>query len=139
LEAALWTIPAQRMKAGKEHRVPLSGEALALLRAVPRQEDVIFSGRKRGAQLSEISLTTLPYMVTVLRSATGAPRWQPIPYRARYASMRWHTACQTGSPPMARRSFRLMWLADADTDLFLRQRHTYCRARDVCTGHHYAG
>jgi integrase len=34
LEAALWAIPAQRMKAGKEHRVPLSGEALALLRAV---------------------------------------------------------------------------------------------------------
>jgi len=42
LEAALWTIPAQRMKAGKEHRVPLSGGALALLRAVPRHGDIIF-------------------------------------------------------------------------------------------------
>lgn len=46
LEAALWTIPAQRMKAGKEHRVPLFGGALALLRAVPRQGDIIFSGRR---------------------------------------------------------------------------------------------
>ena len=59
LEAALWTIPAQRMKAGKEHRVPLSGGALALLRAVPRQGDIIFSGRKRGTQLSDMSLTAV--------------------------------------------------------------------------------
>ena len=56
LEAALWTIPAQSMKAGREHRVPLSGEAPALLRALPRQGNVIFSGRKRFAQVSEISL-----------------------------------------------------------------------------------
>ena len=34
LEAALWTIPAQSMKAGREHHVPLSGEVPALLRAV---------------------------------------------------------------------------------------------------------
>ena len=33
LENAVWTIPAGRMKAGKEHRVPLSGEALAILTA----------------------------------------------------------------------------------------------------------
>ena len=56
LEVALWAIPAQRMKAGKEHRVPLSDESLALLRALPRQGHVIFSGRKRGVKLSEISL-----------------------------------------------------------------------------------
>ena len=35
LEAALWTVPAGRMKAGKEHRVPLSPPAVALLRALP--------------------------------------------------------------------------------------------------------
>ena len=39
--------------------MPLSGEALALLRAVPRQGEVIFSGRKRGAQLSDMSLTAV--------------------------------------------------------------------------------
>ncbi|TNC78242.1 hypothetical protein FHI69_02810 [Janthinobacterium lividum] len=59
LEAALWTIPAQSMKAGREHHVPLSGEVPALLRALPRQGNVIFSGRKRGAQLSGISLTVV--------------------------------------------------------------------------------
>lgn len=59
LETALWAIPAQRMKAGREHRVPLSDESLALLRALPRQGDVIFSGRMRGVKLSEISLTAV--------------------------------------------------------------------------------
>ena len=31
LDAATWTIPAERMKAGREHRVPLSAQALAVL------------------------------------------------------------------------------------------------------------
>ncbi len=31
LEGATWTVPAERMKAGKEHRVPLSGRALGVL------------------------------------------------------------------------------------------------------------
>ena len=34
LEAAVWTIPARRMKAGVEHRVPLSAPAVALLRGL---------------------------------------------------------------------------------------------------------
>jgi integrase len=34
LDARLWTVPASRMKAGKEHRVPLSDPALAVLRAM---------------------------------------------------------------------------------------------------------
>jgi integrase len=36
LEAKLWTIPAERMKAGAEHRVPLATETLALLTSLPR-------------------------------------------------------------------------------------------------------
>lgn len=34
LEAAIWTVPAERMKAGREHRVPLSPRAVAILKAV---------------------------------------------------------------------------------------------------------
>jgi len=34
LTAKVWTIPAERMKAGREHRVPLSSRAIALLKAV---------------------------------------------------------------------------------------------------------
>ena len=35
-DSRLWTIPASRMKAGKEHLVPLCDEALALLKSLPR-------------------------------------------------------------------------------------------------------
>jgi integrase len=36
LAEALWTVPAERMKAGREHRVPLSKSAVKLLRSLPK-------------------------------------------------------------------------------------------------------
>lgn len=42
LNAAVWTIPAERMKMKKEHRVPLSGDAIKLLESIPRFEDCPF-------------------------------------------------------------------------------------------------
>lgn len=39
LDEKLWTIPAARMKAGAEHKVPLSDEAITLLRTLPRTVD----------------------------------------------------------------------------------------------------
>lgn len=36
LSAGIWTIPAERMKMGKEHRVPLSEAAVKLLESLPR-------------------------------------------------------------------------------------------------------
>ena len=59
MEARLWTIPAERMKAGKEHRVPLSIPALALLSTMPRLGDLIFAGRKHDTALSDMSLTAV--------------------------------------------------------------------------------
>jgi integrase len=41
-DSKLWTIPAERMKAGKEHRVPLCDRAVELLKALPRDDDRIF-------------------------------------------------------------------------------------------------
>jgi integrase len=43
LDAAVWTVPADRMKAGKEHRVPLSKQAMAILAALPRESEFVFS------------------------------------------------------------------------------------------------
>jgi integrase len=57
--ANLWTVPAKRMKAGKEHRVPLSDAASALLRLLPHDSDYIFPGHKRNTQLSDMSLTAV--------------------------------------------------------------------------------
>ena len=48
LEAGTWTIPAERMKGGKEHTVPLSERAIEILAAVPRSgSDVGLRHRSR--------------------------------------------------------------------------------------------
>jgi integrase len=52
----LWTIPADRMKAGKEHTVPLSKAAVALLKALSRVGDYIFPGAIEGKPLSDMAL-----------------------------------------------------------------------------------
>ncbi len=60
LEKALWTIPAGRMKAGREHRVPLTREAVALLRDLPRMEGspyVFFA--PRGGMLSDMTISAV--------------------------------------------------------------------------------
>jgi integrase len=58
LEARLWTVPAARMKAGKEHRVPLSEPVLALLRDLyqTRQGEPVFPGAIKGKGLSNMAL-----------------------------------------------------------------------------------
>ena len=60
LDAGLWTIPADRMKAGEAHRVPLSPEAVAVLeearRQAVRREALVFQGTKAGRPLSNMTL-----------------------------------------------------------------------------------
>jgi integrase len=59
LNAKLWTIPAERMKAGKEHRVPLSTSAVALLSAIEHRGGFVFPGRDKDTLLSDMSLTSV--------------------------------------------------------------------------------
>jgi integrase len=78
LAAAIWTIPATRMKAGKEHVVPLGTGALAILKHVEplreRKDSPIFPGTK-GQPLSDMTLLkimrdrSLPFSVHGFRSA----------------------------------------------------------------------
>ncbi len=58
LDKALWIIPASRMKMDREHRIPLSGGAVALLQALPRLEGnpLVFPAA-RGGQLSDMTLS----------------------------------------------------------------------------------
>jgi integrase len=59
-DAATWTVPADRMKAGREHRVTLNAEALAILADVPRMaSDYVFPGLKRGKPLSNMAMLRL--------------------------------------------------------------------------------
>ena len=54
--AKLWTIPAVRMKAGREHRVPLSPRALEILEALPREGDFVFIGARANRPLSNMAM-----------------------------------------------------------------------------------
>jgi integrase len=63
-DAAVWTLPAERMKAGKEHRVPLSsGRVMRILEQQWRvrisDDAFIFPGMKAGRPLKDGSLTEL--------------------------------------------------------------------------------
>ena len=60
LESGLWVIPAQKMKAGREHRVPLSATVKALLEATPRIVDCpyVFPG-SRNKPMSDMSLSAV--------------------------------------------------------------------------------
>lgn len=60
VEAATWTVPAERMKAGKEHRVALSPRAVALLEALPRVGGTgLMFPSPRGLVLSDATLSAL--------------------------------------------------------------------------------
>lgn len=58
LEGKVWTIPAERMKAGKEHRVPLSDRAAAILTDMKTRaiNDLVFPGAKGNSSLSDMTL-----------------------------------------------------------------------------------
>lgn len=58
---AVWIIPGSRMKAGREHRVPLGKRALAILDEVEllKKGDHIFPGQKKGKPLSNMAMLNL--------------------------------------------------------------------------------
>lgn len=60
LDRKLWTVPAERMKAQREHVVPLSEAAIKLLKAVPRMQGSPFVfAAPRGGALSDMSLSAV--------------------------------------------------------------------------------
>lgn len=61
LASALWTIPASRMKARREHKVPLSDAAVAVLERLARVQDnpFVFPGMKEGRPLSNLAMLML--------------------------------------------------------------------------------
>lgn len=57
----MWTIPAERMKAAKPHRVPLSSRAVAILKEMKeiRRNEFVFPGAKQGRPFSQMALLML--------------------------------------------------------------------------------
>jgi integrase len=58
LDKKIWTVPADRMKAGREHRVPLSPRAITILRQLEKLKvgEFVFSGQARGKPLSNMAM-----------------------------------------------------------------------------------
>jgi integrase len=61
IAARLWTIPAERMKGAREHRVPLSNAALTIVERISesRQGDFVFPGGNAGRPLSNMAFLML--------------------------------------------------------------------------------
>ena len=59
LDKAIWTIPATRMKAGHEHRIPLTARAVQLVRGLKRlkHNPHVFPGHGKGQPLSGMAMT----------------------------------------------------------------------------------
>lgn len=56
LQERTWTIPAERMKAGREHRIPLSPAAITLLESLGHNDEFVFPGQAEGKPLSNMAL-----------------------------------------------------------------------------------
>ncbi|MBI1416845.1 MAG: tyrosine-type recombinase/integrase [Limimaricola sp.] len=76
MDRALWVIPATRMKMKREHRVPLTTEAVAMLRALPRLAGnpyVFFA--PRGGMLSDMSISAVMRRMQEAEVKAGRPGW----------------------------------------------------------------
>lgn len=77
LQAKVWTIPGERMKAGKPHTIPLSPRAVAVLEeaAKHRKTDdlaaLVFPGERSGKPMSDMTLTALLRRLAVKATAHG--------------------------------------------------------------------
>ncbi len=60
-EQKVWTVPAERMKSEREHRVPLTARAIKILNSVPRIEgnEFAFPGAREGRPLSNMAMLEL--------------------------------------------------------------------------------
>lgn len=76
-KAGVWTIPADRMKADKEHRVPLSPAAMDLLKTLPRiaGTDHVFPSTK-NTQLSDMTLSAAIRRMDEASTKCGCNGWK---------------------------------------------------------------
>jgi integrase len=81
MAARLWTVPPERMKSKREHRVPLSDPALAIIHemmpAGPEStgRKYVFRGAKPGRPLSNMTMLELIRRMNAEREVVGLPKW----------------------------------------------------------------
>lgn len=76
LDATLWIIPAARMKAGREHREPLTAGATKLLKGLPRlaRSPYVFFA-PQGGMLSDMSISAVMRRMQEAEEKAGRPGW----------------------------------------------------------------
>lgn len=72
LKSSVWTVPAERMKAGREHRVPLSEAAVDLLSSTPRMQGCayVFPSPKNG-QMSDMTISAVMRRIQAAEEKEG--------------------------------------------------------------------
>jgi integrase len=80
LKEKLWTVPAARLKSKRgtrkrDHVVPLSDRALAILKDLPREGDYVFPGPKAGGPLSNAAMAAVIDRMNEDRVKAGLPKW----------------------------------------------------------------
>lgn len=100
METAVWTVPAERMKAQLEHRVPLSDATLSILEALPRIEGnpYLFPAARHGRPLSNMALLQL---MRGLGYGVGGDRGDYVPHGFRSSFRDWSGEVSSFPPDVA--------------------------------------
>lgn len=76
LKKSCWNIPAERMKAGEPHSVPLSSAALSLIKNAPHlHNELIFPGPRKGRELSDMALLNVVRRMHDAELRNGKEGW----------------------------------------------------------------
>lgn len=144
INAGIWTIPAARMKTGRDHRVPLSPAALAILEAAPKVSPYVFPA-VRGGPLSDVAIAKVMRDLQAGAESEGQSGWldprskrPAVPHGLRSSFRDW--AAEAGIDrdlaelALAHTVGSAVERAYRRTDLFDRRREVFCRWQAVLEG-----
>ncbi len=113
MEQAVWTIPPERMKSERAHRVPLSAPALAILTELAKLRDdsgLIFHGQRHGRPMSDMTLTAvLRRMGRGDLTGFAAPSVIGRRRKRRTRTTSWNSRWRTRSATRSRRLTGAVW------------------------------
>jgi integrase len=130
LKTRTWTIPSERMKSGKEHRVPLSNSALVALTKAQafRSDDLVFPGIKAGGPLTQVYLLNLLQRITKSKVTVHGLR---TTFRT-WAAERTNYPSEVAELALAHAVGSQVERAYARTDLFEKRRQLMQQWADYC-------
>ena len=83
LENKVWTIPANRMKAGVEHKIPLTDKMIELIRSLSKLNDYVFAGNKNNRPLSNMAMLTMMRKMGYIKDG-DLPAYVPHGFRSSF-------------------------------------------------------